>query len=76
MNILPHLLYPLVGPEPFQDDETEGMPPFLAKLGPNKMIEDDIESRKLLAEALALLTATRQGRDIMRAQKVVRPSRS
>ncbi|ELR20443.1 uncharacterized protein ACA1_195250 [Acanthamoeba castellanii str. Neff] len=49
VNILPYLLYPL--------------------LGPNKMREEDVESRKLLVEALTLLTGTRRGRDFMRAKK-------
>lgn len=61
-----------MGPEPFREDEVEGMPVFLTKLGPNKLIEEDAESRKLVVESLALLTATRNGRDIMRATKVVR----
>lgn len=69
VNILPYLLYPLVGPEPLSEDDIEGMPAFLAKLGPNKMREEDVESRKLLVEALTLLTGTRRGRDFMRAKK-------
>jgi hypothetical protein len=74
VNILPYLLYPLVGPEPLSEDDIEGMPAFLAKLAPNKMREEDVESRKLLVEALTLLTGTRRGRDFMRAKKAVRPS--
>jgi hypothetical protein len=69
VNILPYLLYPLVGPEPFREDEIEGMPAFLTRLGPNKMREEDLESRKLLVEALTLLTGTRRGRDFMRAKQ-------
>jgi hypothetical protein len=72
VNILPYLLYPLVGPEPFREDEIEGMPAFLTRLGPNKMREEDLESRKLLVEALTLLTGTRRGRDFMRAKQAVR----
>jgi hypothetical protein len=69
VNILPYLLYPLVGPEPLSEDDIEGMPVFLTKLGPNKMIEGDVESRKLVVEALTLLTGTRRGRDFFRAKK-------
>jgi hypothetical protein len=74
VNILPYLLYPLVGPEPLSEDDIEGMPVFLTKLGPNKMIEGDVESRKLVVEALTLLTGTRRGRDFFRAKKAVRTS--
>lgn len=76
VNILPHLLYPLIGPELFDEDEKEGMPVFLTRLGPNKLIEEDDESRKLVVESLMLLTATRQGREFMRTKKVVRKTKA
>jgi hypothetical protein len=70
LDILPHLLFPLVGPEPFTREEMEGMPASITRLGSNKRREEDLECRRMLVAALGLLTVTKFGREIMRKKKV------
>lgn len=52
MDILPHLLLPLAGPEEFPDDDMEKLPPDLQYLGDDKQREADPDIRKMLLEAL------------------------
>jgi hypothetical protein len=52
VDILPHLLLPLAGPEEFTDDEMDKLPLELQYLPENKMREPDPDIRKMLLEAL------------------------
>lgn len=52
MDILPHLLLPLAGPEEFPEDDMEKLPPDLQYLGDDKQREADPDIRKMLLEAL------------------------
>ncbi|XP_015273986.1 PREDICTED: protein HGH1 homolog [Gekko japonicus] len=66
VDLLPSLLLPLAGPEEFPEDEMEKLPLDLQYLPPEKGREPDPEIRKLLLEALLLLTATKPGRLLVR----------
>jgi hypothetical protein len=70
LNILPYLLLPLMGPEEYDDKDSEGMPEELQLLPPDKAreVENDIQITHL--ETLLLLTTTREGRDFMREKNV------
>ncbi len=48
----------------------DGMPDELQFLESSKKRESDIVLRLMLVESLLLLTATRKGRDVLRAKKV------
>jgi hypothetical protein len=52
VDILPHLLLPLAGPEEFTDDEMEKLPLEIQYLPEDKMREPDPDIRKMLLEAL------------------------
>ena len=52
VDILPHLLLPLAGPEEFPEDDMEKLPPDLQYLGDDKQREADPDIRKMLLEAL------------------------
>ena len=52
MDILPHLLLPLTGPEEFPEDEMEKLPPDLQYMDDNKERESDPDIRNMLLEAL------------------------
>jgi hypothetical protein len=52
VDILPHLLLPLAGPEEFTDDEMDKLPLELQYLPEDKMREPDPDIRKMLLEAL------------------------
>jgi hypothetical protein len=52
VDILPHLLLPLAGPEEFTDDEMDKLPPELQYLPEDKIREPDPDIRKMLLEAL------------------------
>jgi hypothetical protein len=52
VDILPHLLLPLAGPEEFTDDEMEKLPPELQYLPECKVREADPDIRRMLLEAL------------------------
>jgi hypothetical protein len=52
VDILPHLLLPLAGPEEFTDDEMEKLPLELQYLPEYKMREPEPDIRKMLLEAL------------------------
>lgn len=70
MNLLPYTLLPLMGPEEYSDEDTEGMLEDLQLLPPDKTREPDAEIVKTHLETLLLLTTTREGRDRMRDVKV------
>lgn len=69
-NLLPYILLPLMGPEEFADEDTEGMLDELQLLEPDKERESDLEIMKTHLETLLLLTTTREGRDVLRRIKV------
>ena len=52
VDILPHLLLPLAGPEEFPEDEMEKLPPDLQYLDDTKQREADPDIRKMLLDAL------------------------
>ncbi|ORX78558.1 DUF383/DUF384 domain-containing protein [Basidiobolus meristosporus CBS 931.73] len=70
INVLPSILLPLCGPEEFDLDDMDGMPEEVQLLPESKKREADPHLRRILLEALVLLTTTREGRDILRAKKV------
>ena len=52
VDILPHLLLPLAGPEEFPEDDMEKLPPDLQYLDENKQRETDPVIRRMLLDAL------------------------
>ncbi|KAM5280689.1 protein HGH1 homolog [Ctenodactylus gundi] len=68
VDILPYLLLPLAGPEDFPEEEMERLPVDLQYLPPDKQREPDAVIRKMLIEAIMLLTATAPGRQQVRDQ--------
>ncbi|KAF2655901.1 DUF383-domain-containing protein [Lophiostoma macrostomum CBS 122681] len=69
-NLLPYILLPLMGPEEYSDEDTEGMLDELQLLEPDKERENDLEIVKTHLETLLLLTTTREGRDVLKRVKV------
>jgi hypothetical protein len=69
-NLLPYLLLPLMGPEEYSDDDTEGMLDELQLLEPDKEREKDLEIMKAHLETLLLLSTTRESREVLRKVKV------
>uniref|UniRef100_A0A8C2YR78 Protein HGH1 homolog n=1 Tax=Chinchilla lanigera TaxID=34839 RepID=A0A8C2YR78_CHILA len=68
VDILPFLLLPLAGSEDFSEEEMERLPVDLQYLPPDKQREPDADIRKMLIEAIMLLTATAPGRQQVRDQ--------
>uniref|UniRef100_A0A8C6HZD9 Protein HGH1 homolog n=1 Tax=Mus spicilegus TaxID=10103 RepID=A0A8C6HZD9_MUSSI len=68
VDILPFLLLPLAGPEEFSEEEMDQLPVDLQYLSPDKQREPDADIRKMLIEAVMLLTATAPGRKQVRDQ--------
>lgn len=56
VDLLPRLLLPLAGPEEFDEDDMERLPPDLQYLPPTQTREPDPESRKMLVQALTKVT--------------------
>lgn len=52
VDILPHLLLPLAGPEEFTDDEMDKLPPELQYLPESKVRDADPDIRRMLLEAI------------------------
>ena len=52
VDILPHLLLPLAGPEEISEEDMDGLPDDLQYLDDDKVRESDPEIRKMLLEAL------------------------
>lgn len=69
-NLLPYILLPLMGPEEYSDEDTEGMLDELQLLEPDKEREKDAEIIKTHLETLLLLSTTWGGRDVLRKVKV------
>jgi hypothetical protein len=69
-NILPYLLLPLMGPEEYDDDDTEGMLDECQLLEPDKEREKDVEIMKTHLETLLLLSTTQESRRVLRGVKV------
>eukprot|EP00054_Salpingoeca_dolichothecata_P024928 m.171724 g.171724 ORF g.171724 m.171724 type:complete len:398 (+) comp25187_c0_seq3:84-1277(+) len=70
VDILPHLLLPLAGPEELSEDDMDGMHDDLQYLSPDKTREVEPRARRLLLEALTQLCATKSGREHLRERKV------
>ncbi|XP_068087083.1 protein HGH1 homolog [Anabrus simplex] len=70
VDVLPHLLLPLAGPEEFPDDEVDNLPPELQYLPQDKRREPDPDIRKMLLETLLQLCALRESRELMRSRNV------
>jgi len=70
INLLPYILLPLMGPEEYSDEDTDGMPDELQLLPPDKEREKEQDIIKTHLETLLLLTTTREGRDRLREVKV------
>lgn len=68
VDILPFLLLPLAGPEEFSEEEMDRLPVDLQYLPSDKQREPDADIRKMLIEAIMLLTATASGRQQVRDQ--------
>ncbi|NXK81762.1 HGH1 protein, partial [Amazona guildingii] len=67
VDILPFLLLPLAGPEDLPEEDMERLPPDLQYLPPDKQREEEPDIRRMLLEAIMLLTATGPGRRRVRA---------
>jgi hypothetical protein len=70
VNLLPYILLPLMGPEEYSDEDTEGMLDELQLLEPDKERESDVEIMKAHLETLLLLSTTSEGRAVLRRVKV------
>ncbi|CAM2107174.1 unnamed protein product [Caretta caretta] len=66
VDLLPFLLLPLAGPEEFPEAEMERLPVDLQYLPQDKQREKDPDIRKMLLEAVLLLTATKAGRQLVK----------
>lgn len=66
IDVLPYILLPLMGPEEYSDEDTNGMLEELQLLPPDKQRESDVEILKTHVETLLLLTTTREARDLLR----------
>lgn len=69
-NLLPYILLPLMGPEEYADEDTEGMLDELQLLEPDKERESDPEIMKAHIETLLLLSTTKESREVLRRVKV------
>ncbi|XP_055903380.1 protein HGH1 homolog [Eupeodes corollae] len=67
-DILYCLLYPLAGPEEFDEEENEKFPMELQFLGEDKTREEDPDLRKMILESLLQLCATKKYRELLRAK--------
>lgn len=65
-SILTYLLYPLAGPEEFDEDEVEKLPIELQYLESDKEREKDAEVRRLLLKSLLMLCDTKSSRELLR----------
>jgi len=70
INILPYILLPITGDEEYDEADTMAMLPDLQLLPPDKKREPDHNIIQTHIETLLLLTATREGRDLMREIRV------
>lgn len=70
VNILPYILLPLMGPEGYSDEDTEGTLEDLQLLPPDKEREKEPDIIKTHIETLLLLITTRPVRELLRSIKV------
>jgi len=70
MDALPYIMLPLAGPEEFDLEDQELLPPALQFLPPTKKREPDPTLRLTHVETLLLLCTTRWGRDYLRGHGV------
>jgi len=70
INILPYILLPIMGNETYDEDEMLDMLPDLQLLPPDKRRDPDENIIQTHLETLALLTTSREGRDLMREVRV------
>lgn len=72
MQILLHILPPLIAPTPFTEKEKVGLNPLLAALAEDesKRPDEDINIVIMLMECVVLLCQTRIIRNILRREKV------
>ncbi|KAF2792576.1 DUF383-domain-containing protein [Melanomma pulvis-pyrius CBS 109.77] len=70
VNLLPYILLPLMGPEEYPPEDTEGMLDECQLLEPDKEREKDTEIMKTHLESLLLLSTNREGRDVLRAVQI------
>ncbi|KAK3936389.1 protein HGH1 [Diplogelasinospora grovesii] len=70
INILPYILLPITGNEPYDEDDMMDMLPDLQLLPPEKQRDSDNSIVQTHVETLTILTTTREGRDLMRRIKV------
>ncbi|XP_063987559.1 protein HGH1 homolog [Diachasmimorpha longicaudata] len=68
IDLLPHLLLPLAGPEEFDDEDNEKLPLDLQFLAETKTRERDPDIRIMILEALCQLCATREAREVIRGK--------
>lgn len=69
VDILPHLLLPLAGPEELDEEDMEGLPDDLQYLDEDKTREPDPEIRKMIIEAVNKLCCRKVGRDIVKKKR-------
>ncbi len=69
VDILPHLLLPLAGPEELTEEEMEGMPEDLQYLDEDKKRETNKDIKKMLIEAVMKLCATQPGRKVVQDKR-------
>ncbi|WWC98308.1 hypothetical protein V866_005199 [Kwoniella sp. B9012] len=68
VDVLPYVLAPLMGPEEYDIDEMETLPPTLQFLPPEKEREKDTVLRMMCIEILLLLSTTFTGREALRTR--------
>ena len=64
MDLLPRLLLPLTGPEPYDEEDTEKLPVDLQYMDDTKTREPDVDIRKMLLEAITQVSVV-LGRDLI-----------
>lgn len=70
VDVLPHLLLPIIGGEELDEEDMDGMPDDLQYMAPDKEREPDADLRKMLVESLMQLAVTADARIFMRESKV------
>lgn len=72
VDMATRLVLPLAGPSPEEltDEEMEGLPMDLQYLDEDKKVEEDLDIRTMLLEALTQLCATRKGREEVRSKNI------
>ena len=70
VDVLPWVMAPLMGPEEYEIEDMEKLPPTLQFLPPEKKREQDPVLRMMCVEILLLLATTFTGRQTMRERGV------